>query len=136
MSWRKVKLEEVITHRKGSITIDDNKEYKLCRVQLHRKRGVVLRKIIKGNQIRTKKQQICKAGDFLVAEMDAKVGGYGFVPNELDGAIVSSHYFLFELDEKKIRPTFLEVISQLQILQDQIKATGSTNCTAIRPIDF
>ena len=105
MSWRKVKLSEVIKHRKGSITIDDNKEYKLCRVQLHR-RGVVLREIIKGNQIRTKKQQICKAGDFLVAEMDAKVGGYGFVPNELDGAIVSSHYYLFELDEKKIRPTF------------------------------
>lgn len=57
--------------------------------------------------------------------MDAKVGGYSFVPKELDGAIVSSHYFLFELDENKIRPKYLEVVSQLKILQDQIEAVGS-----------
>ena len=132
MSFEQIKLGNVIRHRKGFITIDDNKEYKLCRVQLHR-RGVVLREVVKGSAIRTKKQQVCKAGDFLVAEMDAKVGGYGFVPNELDGAIVSSHYFLFELDERKIRPKYLEVISQLQILQNQIKAVGSTNYAAIRP---
>ena len=132
MSFEQIKLGNVIRHRKGFITIDDNKEYKLCRVQLHR-RGVVSREVVKGSAIRTKKQQVCKAGDFLVAEMDAKVGGYGFVPNELDGAIVSSHYFLFELDESKIRPKYLEVISQLQILQNQIKAVGSTNYAAIRP---
>ena len=97
MSWDVVKLGEVIKHRKGFITIDDEKDYKLCRVQLHR-RGVLIREIIKGSQIKTKKQQICKAGDFLVAEMDAKVGGYGFIPSELEGAIVSSHYYLFELN--------------------------------------
>lgn len=132
MSLEKIKLNEVLRHRKGFITIDDNVDYKLCRVQLHR-RGVVLREIIKGSQIRTKQQQVCKAGDFLIAEMDAKVGGYGFVPKKLDGAIVSSHYFLFELDKSKIRPKYLEVVSQLQILQDQIKAVGSTNYSAIRP---
>ncbi|MBI5075110.1 MAG: restriction endonuclease subunit S [Nitrospirae bacterium] len=134
MSWKKVRLGEVLSHRKGFITINDNAEYKLCRVQLHR-RGVVLREMIKGKTIRTKKQQICKSGDFLVAEMDAKVGGYGFVPEELEGAIVSSHYYLFELDEDKIRPRYLEVVSKLLILQEQIKATGSTNYAAIRPID-
>lgn len=132
MSFKQIKLGDVIKHRKGFITIDDNKEYKLCRVQLHR-RGVLLREVVKGSTIRTKKQQVCKAGDFLVAEMDAKVGGYGFVPEELEGAIVSSHYFLFELDESKIRPKYLEVISRLLILQDQIKAVGSTNYAAIRP---
>lgn len=30
MSWRVIKLGEVIKHRKGFITIDDNEEYKLC----------------------------------------------------------------------------------------------------------
>lgn len=127
-----MKLGEVIKQRKGFITIDDEKDYKLCRVQVNR-RGVLLREVIKGALIRTKKQQVCKAGDFLVAEMDAKVGGYGFVPADLDGAIVSSHYFLFELDESKVRPKFIEVISKLGLLQEQIKATGSTNYAAIRP---
>jgi type I restriction enzyme, S subunit len=125
-------LGEVLKHRKGFVLIDDTIDYKLCRVQVNR-RGVVLREVLKGALIRTKKQQVCKSGDFLVAEMDAKVGGYGFVPPELDGAIVSSHYFLFELDQSKIRPKFLEVISKLGLLQEQIKATGSTNYAAIRP---
>lgn len=132
MDWKTTKLGELLRHRKGSITIDDATSYKLCRVQLHR-RGVVLRQRLRGAEIRTKSQQVCKAGDFLVAEMDAKVGGYGFVPPELDGAIVSSHYFLFEVDQTKLLPAYLEVLSQALILQQQIVAKGSTNYSAIRP---
>ncbi|RFS20025.1 restriction endonuclease subunit S [Chitinophaga silvatica] len=134
MTWETVRLKEVISHRKGFVEINDETEYKLVTVKLHRK-GVVLRENLKGSQIRTKKQQVCRAGYFIVAEMDAKVGGYGFVPDHLDGAIVSSHYFLFELNENRLRPKYLEVISQLRILQDQIKAVGSTNYAAIRPYD-
>lgn len=132
MTWETVKLKEVISHRKGFIEIDDETEYKLVTVKLHRK-GVILRENLKGYQIKTKKQQVCKAGDFIVAEMDAKFGGYGFVPDDLEGAIVSSHYFLFEVDEYKLRPQYLEVISQVKILQEQIKAIGSTNYSSIRP---
>jgi type I restriction enzyme S subunit len=43
-----------------------------------------------------------------VAEIDAKVGGFGIVPETLDGAIVSSHYFLFGLDESKLDRRFLD----------------------------
>ncbi len=132
MKWKTTALGEVMRHRKGSITIDDTTTYKLCRVQLHR-RGVVLRQELSGAGISTKKQQVCKAGDFLVAEMDAKVGGYGFVPPELDGAIVSSHYYLFEVDTTKLHPSYLEVVSQAEILQQQIVAKGSTNYSSIRP---
>ena len=129
---RYTSLGEVMRHRKGSITINEATTYKLCRVQVHR-RGVVLRQELAGAAISTKKQQVCKAGDFLVAEMDAKVGGYGFVPPELDGAIVSSHYYLFEVDKKKLHPPYLEVVSQAEILQQQIVAKGSTNYSSIRP---
>src|SRR5688572_23890561 len=76
-------------------------EYKRCRVQLHAQ-GIVLRDAIPGAEIKTKKQQVCKAGDFLVAEIDAKVGGFGIVPDDLDGAIVSSHYFLFDVNEEQL----------------------------------
>lgn len=132
MTWILTRLGEVLCHRKDNITIDDAQSYKLCRVQLHR-RGVVLRQHLSGAEISTKKQQVCRSGDFLVAEMDAKVGGYGFVPSELDGAIVSSHYYLFELDKSKIHPPYLDVVSQAQILQRQIVAKGSTNYSSIRP---
>ena len=134
MSWQTVKLGEVLTHRKGFITISDSEKYKLCRVQLHRK-GVLLREIVSGATIRTKKQQLCKANDFIVAEMDAKVGGYGFIPQELEGAIVSSHYYLFEVNENLLKKDFLAVLNKTQILQSQIKATGSTNYASVRPSD-
>ena len=84
--WPLVKLGELIAHRKEFITIDDLKSYKRCRVRLHA-RGIVLRDIIFGSEIRTKRQQECRSGEFLVAEIDAKVGGYGIVPPDLEGAI-------------------------------------------------
>lgn len=93
-----VPLGRAIQHRKEFVEIDDFEPYKRCRVQLHAK-GVVLRDIISGSEVKTKKQQVCRAGEFLVAEIDAKVGGFGLVPPNLDGAIVSSHYFLFNIDE-------------------------------------
>lgn len=132
MSWRNVKLAEVITHRKEFITIDNSVEYKRCRVKVNRK-GIVLRDLIKGVLINTKKQQVCKEGDFLVAEIDAKVGGYGFVPKQLDEAIVSSHYFLFEVDESKMLKNYLDWIIKTDIIQEQISSKGSTNYAAIRP---
>ena len=130
--WETAPLGKVLDHRKEYITIDDLTNYKLCRVQLHR-RGVVLRQHKSGAEIRTKKQQVCRAGDFIVAEMDAKVGGYGFVPSELEGAIVSGHYYLFEVDKRKLYPPYLEVVLQAEILQKQIFAKGSTNYSSVRP---
>lgn len=127
-----VELSTVLTQRKEYITIDDNKEYKRCRVQT-RAQGVILRDIILGKEIRTKKQQPCKTNDFLVAEIDAKVGGYGIVPDYLEHAIVSGHYFLFEIDKSKLLPEFLSILVKCNNFFKQIKATGSTNYAAIRP---
>lgn len=125
-----VKLNDVVNYRKQFIEIDDDTKYKRCRVQLHR-RGVKLRDEIYGADIKTKKQRLCKANDFIVAEMDAKFGGYGIIPNDLEGAIVSSHYYLCEMKPAKLLPMFLEVIIDSGELQKQIKAVGSTNYSRV-----
>lgn len=127
-----IKLGEVLSYRKGQIVIEDDKIYKRCRVQLYGK-GIVLRDEVKGKEIKVKKQQVCKIEDFLVAEIDAKFGGFGIVPSNLEGAIVSSHYFLFEIDKSKLLPPFLAIFIKLNAFMNQIKATGSTNYAAIRP---
>jgi type I restriction enzyme S subunit len=132
--WEMVKLGNVMKHRKGFIQIDDLEKYKLCRVQTSA-RGIVLRSDVFGSEIRTKKQQVCKAGDFLVAEIDAKMGGYGIVPEDLEGAIVSSHYFLYDIIEDKLDRSFLEFFTQTPRFFEQVKAEGSTNYAAIRPGD-
>lgn len=132
--WPVVRLGEVLTHRKEFITIDDLAVYKRPRVQLHAQ-GLVLRDEVPGALIKTKKQQVCRAGEFLVAEIDAKSGGFGIVPPELDGAIVSSHYFLFVPDETCLDRSYLSYFSRTRAFRDQIEAQGSTNYAAIRPGD-
>lgn len=131
-AWPRVKLGEVISHRKEFIRIDDLTTYKRCRVQLHAK-GIVLRDLVTGSELKTKEQQICRSGDFLVAEIDAKVGGYGIVPDELDGAIVSSHYFLFEVNRDRTDRNFLGYFVRTPDFFDQVSARGTTNYAAIRP---
>jgi type I restriction enzyme, S subunit len=131
-SWPLVPLGDLLTHRKEFVQISDFENYKRCRVQLHAK-GIVLRDTITGAEIKTKEQQICRAGEFLVAEIDAKVGGFGVVPDELDGSIVSSHYFLFEVNEGKLHARFLDYFVRTPFFRDQVSARGSTNYAAIRP---
>jgi len=132
--WPTVALGEVLRHRKDFILIDDAERYKRCRVQLHAK-GVILRDIVLGMDIKTKRQQVCRAGEFLVAEIDAKVGGFGMVPVSLDGAVVSSHYFLFEVDETNLDRRFLDYFCRTENFREQVEAQGSTNYAAIRPSD-
>lgn len=127
-----VELGAVLKQRKESVIIDDSKTYKRCRVQLYGN-GVVLRDEVEGKIIKTKKQQLCKTNDFLVAEIDAKFGGYGIIPDYLEDAIVSSHYFLFDIDSKQLLPEFLGLVVKCNDFSKQVKATGSTNYAAIRP---
>lgn len=131
-AWPRVTLGEVLTHRKEFIQIDDLSEYKRCRVQLHAQ-GVVLRDTVPGAEIKTKKQQVCRAGEFLVAEIDAKLGGYGIVPPDLEDSIVSSHYFLFGIEPAKLNRRFLDFYIRTADFFEQVAAQGSTNYAAIRP---
>jgi type I restriction enzyme S subunit len=130
--WPTVPLGQVVRHRKEFVTIDELQEYMRCRVHLHAK-GIVLRDKVAGAEIKTKEQQVCRAGEFLVAEIDAKVGGFGIVPDDLEGSIVSSHYFLFAIDENQLDRQFLDYFIRTPAFREQVSAQGSTNYAAIRP---
>ena len=134
MAWPMVDLGEVVSQRKEFITIEPDVAYSRCRVQTSA-RGVLLRDRVQGSEVKTKRQQVCRAGDFLVAEIDAKVGGYGLVPDELEGAIVSSHYFLYTVDERSLDKGFLNWYCRTKEFLQQVNARGSTNYAAIRSAD-
>jgi restriction endonuclease S subunit len=125
-------LSDFIEQQKEFITIEDQNEYKRITIKLHRK-GIVPRDIIKGYEIKTKKQQVCKENQLLVAEIDAKVGGYGIVSKELENSIVSSHYFLFNINTKEVLLDYLDFVLKTDFFFSQIKARGTTNYAAIRP---
>ena len=120
--------------RKVFVTIDDDRTYRRVTVQLHG-RGIVERDVVSGGLIKIKSQQVIRADDFLVAEIDAKVGGFGIVPANLDGAIVSSHYFTFEIDAATLLPRFLAILVRVGMVTREIEkfVRGSLNYAAIRP---
>ena len=132
-----VKMGQFLKLRKEFFSINDSEEHQLATVQIH-SRGIRERSRMLGVEIKTKKQQRIKAGDLLVAEIDAKVGGYGVVPPDLDGAIVSGHYFLYEIDQNQITSEYLDFYLKTgypeQDLQQFVK--GSVNYAAIRSQHF
>lgn len=132
IEFPRVRLGEFISQRREFFTIDDFATYKRPRVQLHGK-GIVVRDEVQGGELKTKQQQAARPGELLVAEIDAKVGGFGIVPHNLDGAIVSSHYFLFEIDQNKCLQAWLDWFIHSGMLEEQVNAQGSTNYAAIRP---
>jgi type I restriction enzyme S subunit len=129
-----MKLSEFLTFRNDYVTISDDVEYRLVTVKLHGK-GIVPREKLLGSQIKTKKQQVILHNQFLVAEIDAKVGAFGVVPKYLEGAIVSGHYFLYDIDSEKVLPEFVECFVASGFLTEKIQeyVQGSLNYAAIRP---
>ena len=127
-------LSKALRHRKEFITIDDDTRYQRVTVQLHG-RGIVPRDVVEGSEIKTKRQQIIRANDLLVAEIDAKMGGFGIVPASLGGAIVSSHYFTFAIDTKLLLTGFLDGLIRVGFVTRSIETSvrGSLNYAAIRP---
>jgi len=133
------KMSDLLTLRKDFIKISDDEKYKRLTVQLHA-RGLIARDEVLGSEIRIKKQQRVKTNDLVVAEIDAKVGGFGIVPSSLEGSIVSSHYYLYTINTAKVDPQYLEFYLQSgkparEIIEGGY-VKGSLNYASIRADDF
>ena len=127
-------FSEIMKENKDVITIDDKKEYQRITVKLHGQ-GVVPRDVVYAKKIKTKEQKLTKTNQFIVAEIDAKLGAFGIIPSELSNSIVSSHYFLFDLDTTKILPEYFDYVIRrgpyTEMIQPYVK--GTTNYASIRP---
>lgn len=132
--WPIIRLRQVAKQRREWISVSDDAEYTRVTARC-RNQGIELRDNVPGTAIRTKRQQVARTDDLLVAEIDAKVGGIGIIPPSLDGGIVSSHYFIFRLDGEQVYHAWLDQVIRAGWLQRQVDAVGSTNYAAIRPDD-
>jgi type I restriction enzyme M protein len=132
-----VPMSQLLSLRRDPFEIQDEVEYKRVTVQLHA-RGIVERDSVMGSDIKMKKQQKIKADDLIVAEIDAKVGGFGIVPPSLEGAVVSSHYFVYSIDTSRLLPKYLAFYLRTgkPTLDIQAFVKGSLNYASIRPNHF
>ena len=122
-----VRLKDVLCQSCKWVMIDDEKEYTRITVKLFNK-GIVVRDVVYGSQFKTKKQQMVHAGQFVISKIDGKSGAFAFLPQELDGCIVTPDFPVFDVNRQKVLPEYLELFLSNQSVLDKIKAscTGST----------
>ena len=113
------------------IEVQDDVEYKQVTLKINNG-GVVPRNngaTLKGSKIGTKRQHVIHAGQFILSKIDARNGAYGIVPSELEGAIVTNDFPVFDVDTKKIIPQFLVLVSTTNKFVEFARkcSSGTTN---------
>ncbi len=105
-----MRIGEFLTRNKTSVTIEDDKIYKRPKIRV-RNGGISLRDKIIGEKIGTKNQFLISDGQFLLSKIDARNGAFGVVPENLDGGIITSNFWTFDVDYNIINPHYLALLT-------------------------
>lgn len=132
--WPMVPLGEVLTQYKDYIDAPEPKTYTKLSVKLYGK-GVTLDTPTDGTDLKMKRHQLAKAGQVILSEIWGKKGAIGFVPQLGEGALCTSHFFLFDVVHERLLPKWLEYIFRANYLEKQLdsEAKGTTGYAAVRP---
>lgn len=116
--------------KRNSTTIIVQNDIQYKQVTLKTKGGgAVLRDIKNGRDIGTKKQFVVSEGQFIMSKIDARNGAFGIVPKELDGAIVTADFPVFDVVADVIDPEYFALISSTNVFARfaQSCSRGTTN---------
>ncbi len=132
--WPLVPLSQVLTPYQEYIDAPEARIHPKLSVKLYGK-GVVLDTPVDGTTVKMKRHQLAKAGQVILSEIWGKKGAIGLVPPEGEGALCTSHFFLFNVLCERINPAFLQAIFTANYLQGQLDsaAHGTTGYAAVRP---
>lgn len=132
-----VKLGEVLVSSRKSVDIDDDRKYKRITVRLYGK-GVTLRDEVYGKSVKTKRQTLARKGQLIVSKIDARNGAIGIVPEELDGAIVSADFLLFDFVLDKTNSQYLSYLLSSPKFYDicNMASSGTTNRKRLNQTKF
>ena len=123
-----VKIGDLIHRSSELVTIKDDILYTQITLKTNGG-GAVLRDKKLGKDIGTKKQYHAKEGQFIMSKIDARNGAFGVVSKELDNAIVTGDFPLFDVDTKRINPVYLYLLSATKpfVQYAQSCSRGTTN---------
>lgn len=113
--WKTYRIGDVFEVINRPVSMEDETTYQLVTVKRARG-GVCEREKLKGKQISVKSQFYVKSGDFLISKRQIVHGACGFVPEELDGAIVSNEYAVLHCKDKLL-PRFLNYLMHTPYFQ-------------------
>jgi type I restriction enzyme M protein len=130
-------LADVLKPHTSTFTLDDDTEYRRISVSLYGK-GVSLRDTIWGRELKTKRQRTVKAGQVVMSNIWARKQAFGIVPDDLEGAIASTDFSLFDINSEEIDLRFLGYILGLGPLAEDLESMsrGSTGKARVHSDDF
>ena len=126
--YKILKISQLLIKNNESVIIEDDKLYKRITVKINAN-GVVLRDEEYGKNIGTKRQFIAKEGQMIVSKIDARNGAFGLIPFELDGAIVTNDFPLFDINHHLVNKNYLILLAKTNLFVDFAKScsSGTTN---------
>lgn len=122
-----VSIGDFLIRNKTAITVDDETMYKRVKIRLYNK-GIKVRDTVIGKKIGTKKQFLISKGQFLLSKIDARNGAFGIATEDVDKAIITADFFAYDIDESKIIPQFLVLLTTTEQFQKfaQSASSGTT----------
>jgi type I restriction enzyme S subunit len=126
--WPTVRLGEVLRRTTDTVELQANQEYREVTVKLWG-RGVVTRRVVTGTEIAGPRRFVAKAGQFIISRIDARNGANGIVPAELDGAVVTNDFPLFDISSDRLDASFFGWLGKTQGFVElcQRASEGTTN---------
>jgi len=136
-AWPKALLGDVLKQDMRYLPEPEPRLYPKLSVKLYG-RGAVLDTPADGGSVKMQKHQLARHGQVILSEIWAKKGAIGIVPPEGEGALCTSHFFLFGIDESKALRGYIGWLLRGNYFEPQLnaEARGTTGYAAIRPKQF
>lgn len=97
MSWKTVRLGEILKRVKTPVKIEPQTIYSLVTIRMYHK-GVTKRGDVQGTLIKSPTMYRVSANQFILSGIDARNGAFGIVPNELNGAVVTNDFWTHDVN--------------------------------------
>ena len=114
--WQEYKLSDVLELTLSPIKMEDESEYELITVR-RRNGGVNSRGFYKGKEVLVKSQFELKKNQFIISKRQIVHGACGVVPSDLEGAIVSNEYNVFDVVPGLLDVHFFNLFSQTKYMR-------------------
>ncbi len=123
-----IPIRECIKRIKDKIKIANDQRYKRVTIKTNNG-GVLLRDNIYGKYINTKDQFQIKTGQLILSKIDARNGAIGIVNEELDKAVITGNFWVFDADLDKVNLEYLVLIltSKWFVEKWEVCSNGSGN---------
>lgn len=127
-AWPTVALGDVLRRSEHMIPLEPEATYTEVTVRINGK-GVVERRKVQGVEIAADRRYRVKSGQFIISRIDARHGASGLIPDELDGAVVTNDFPVFDVVKDRLNAGFLGWMSKTASFVELCKraSEGTTN---------